>query len=186
MPIAACSSGVRLTWVLVAEWHTSVSGPPSDVAGRAMRRRVDHRPGGVDAAGEVDGEHRRQARAAGASPARAGGGRAGRGGGRRRRPGGRRSALGDAQGDVGLVALAHGERADAAQPVERVVRRRRWRRAARRRPRSRRAGRARRRRRRAWRRCGRRCPSSPSAARGRRRGASAAGRSAWRTSSRRP
>ena len=31
--------GRRPTWVLVAGWHTSVSGPPSDVAERAMRTR---------------------------------------------------------------------------------------------------------------------------------------------------
>ena len=147
--------------------------------GAAERRRragdaevLEHRAGGVDAAGEIDGEHRRQATAAGREPGRAAGGGGSPGWWTAATPGWASRRTGEAQGDVGLVALAHGERADAAQPVERVVRRRRWRRAARRRTRSRRAGRARRRRRRAWRRCGRRCPWWPSAARGRCRGSS--------------
>ena len=87
MPIAACSSGDRLTWVLVAEWHTSVSGPAERRRRAGDAQAVEHRPGGVDAAGEVDGEHRRQARTAGAPRARAAGGRAGRGSGPAATPG---------------------------------------------------------------------------------------------------
>ena len=34
-----CSSAVRLAWVDVAGWQTSVSGPPSDVAQRAISSR---------------------------------------------------------------------------------------------------------------------------------------------------
>ena len=62
MPIAACSSGVRLTWVLVAGVaHERLRA--AERRGRAGDAQgVEHRPGGVDAAGEVDGEHRRQAR----------------------------------------------------------------------------------------------------------------------------
>ena len=75
--------------MLDAEWHTSVSGPPSEVAERATRKLVEHGSGGVDAAGEVDGQHGRQARELASSPARAADGREGRDGARRRRRGGR-------------------------------------------------------------------------------------------------
>ena len=102
--------------------------------------RVEHRAGGVDAAGEVDRQHGRQARqlASGELVLRVVGQAGVVHGGDARMPSQRRS---DLQRHGGLVALAHGERADPAQPVEGVVRRGGWRRAARRRPRSRRAGR---------------------------------------------
>ena len=57
MPISRFSSSVRLTWVLVEEWQTRVSGPPSDVAERATRSAstivVD-----TTVVGQLDGEHR--------------------------------------------------------------------------------------------------------------------------------
>ena len=123
MPIAACSSGVRATWVLDAEWHTSVSGPPSEVAQRASRKLSS------------------MARAASTPPARSIASTVGRHVSWRRRQvvlrvvgqarmvdGGDSGMvdqrLGDPQCHVGLVPLAHGQRADAAQPVQGVVGRR--------------------------------------------------------------
>ena len=122
MPIAAWSSGVRLTWVLVRRVaHQRLRA--AERRGRAGDAQgVEHRPGGVDAAGEVDGEHRRQARQLALGQLVLGVvGQAGvvHGGD----AGVPAQRLGHAQGHVGLVALAHGERADAAQPVEGVVRR---------------------------------------------------------------
>ena len=97
--------------------------------GPAERRRrtgdaqgVEHRAGGVDAPVEVDGQHRRQARqlAGGQLVLRVvgearvvHGGHAGMGG----------QPSGQPQGDVGLVALPDGQCAEAAEPVQRVVRR---------------------------------------------------------------
>ena len=176
MPIAAWSSGGRLTWVLVAEWHTSVSGPPSDVAERATRRPSSVDAGGVDAAGQVDRQHGRASSTAARPPARAAGGRRQPGWcTARRRRGGARSASARTRADAAGLTLAHGERADAAQPVQRVERRRA--RAVQHGvgPDRRRSGRARRRPPRAWRRCDRRCPWWPSARRGRRRCGAAAG-----------
>ena len=56
IPDAANSSGVRPTWVLVAEWQTSVSGPPREVAWRAIAVAFHEPLSGVDPSGQVKGQ----------------------------------------------------------------------------------------------------------------------------------